>query len=182
MNNSKIGNLLAYISSKVKDINLRKLIKLVYLIDEESVSSRGLSVTWLTYYAWEKGPVAPCIYDIKQNGGSFSKYIHVYRNREEKVIVTPSVNEKESALQFSKKELKLIDGIIHKYGSLSADELSDITHKQGGLWDTAKKKYNPDFKSSNGRSDIELNLIDLLQGDDGKISIYKDAYEIAVMC
>lgn len=37
MNNSKIGNLLAYISSKIEDINLRKLIKLVFLIDEESV-------------------------------------------------------------------------------------------------------------------------------------------------
>ena len=103
MNQSKIGNLLAYLSSKVKDINLRKLIKLVYLIDEESVVSRGLSVTWLTYYVWEKGPVAPCIYNIKQNGGDFSKYVNVHRDREEKVIVTPVVNEKESALQFSKK-------------------------------------------------------------------------------
>lgn len=182
MNTSKIGNLLAYISSKVKDINLRKLIKLVYLIDEESVSSRGLSVTWLTYYVWEKGPVAPCIYDIKKNGGNFSKYISIHRNSEEKVIVTPSVNERESALQFSKKELKLIDAIIRKYGSLSADELSDITHRPGGLWDMAKKKYNPDFKSSNGCSDIELNLMDLLQGDDEKMSVYNNAYEIAVMC
>ena len=182
MNTSKIGNLLAYISSKVKDVNLRKIIKLVYLIDEESVSLRGLSVTWLTYYVWERGPVAPCIYDIKQNGGDFSKYINVHRNREEKLIITPSVNEKESALQFSKKELKLINDIIHKYGSLSANDLSDITHRSGGLWDIAKKKYNPDFKSFNGRSDIELNLIDLLQGDEEKISVYNDAYEIAVMC
>ncbi|WP_297676966.1 Panacea domain-containing protein [uncultured Bacteroides sp.] len=182
MNQSKIGNLLAYLSSKVKDINLRKLIKLVYLIDEESVVSRGLSVTWLTYYVWEKGPVAPCIYNIKQNGGDFSKYVNVHRDREEKVIVTPVVNEKESALQFSKKELRLIDSIIRKYGSLSADELSEITHKPDGLWDKAKKKYNPNFKSSNGCSEIELNLMDLIQGDNEKISVYNDAYEIAVMC
>lgn len=182
MNGSKIGNLLAYISSKVKDINLRKLIKLVYLIDEKSVTSRGLSVTWLTYYVWEKGPVAPCLYDIKQNGGAFSEYIEVHRNREEKVIVTPSVKEEKSALQFSKKELKLIDSVIHEYGGLSADELSEITHKRNGLWDVAKKKNNIDFESCKGRSDIKLNLIDLLEGDDEKISVYNDAYEIAVMC
>lgn len=182
MNNSKIGNLLAYISSKIKDINLRKLIKLVYLVDEESVCLRGISITWLTYYVWEKGPVAPCIYDIKQNGGSFSKYVKVHRNREEKIIVTPSVNEKESSFQFSKKELQLIDSVIDKYGNLSADELSEITHKPGGLWATAKKKFNPDFKSSNGRSEIELDLRDLIQGDYEKVSVYDDAYEIAVMC
>ena len=172
MNNSKIGNLLAYISSKIEDINLRKLIKLVFLIDEESVRSRGISVTWLTYYAWEKGPVAPCIYEIKDRGGIFSKYISVHRNREEKVIIT----------QFSKKELRLIDSIIDKYGQLSADDLSEITHKPGGLWDIAKKKYNPNFKSSNGRSDIKLNLKDLIEGDEEKISVYNDAYEIAIMC
>lgn len=98
MNNSKIGNLLAYISSKIEDINLRKLIKLVFLIDEESVRSRGISVTWLTYYAWEKGPVAPCIYEIKDRGGIFSKYISVHRNREEKVIITPFVDKNESSM------------------------------------------------------------------------------------
>lgn len=182
MNNSKVGNLLAYISSKVNGINLRKLIKLVYLIDEESVCLRGISVTWLTYYAWEKGPVAPCIYDIKQDGGSFSKYVNVHRDKEERIIVTPSVDEKESSLQFSKKELRLIDSIIHKYESLSADELSEITHRPGGLWDMAKKKHNPDFKSSDGRSDIKLDMIDLIQGDNEKMGIYNDAYEIAVMC
>lgn len=55
MDKSKIGNLLAYISVTIPNVNLRKLIKLVYLIDERSVKSRGLSVTWLDYYAWEKG-------------------------------------------------------------------------------------------------------------------------------
>lgn len=83
MNNSKIGNLLAYISSKIEDINLRKLIKLVFLIDEESVRSRGISVTWLTYYAWEKGPVAPCIYEIKDRGG-FSLNTLVFTETEKK--------------------------------------------------------------------------------------------------
>ena len=179
MNNSKIGNLLAYISSKIEDINLRKLIKLVFLIDEESVRSRGISVTWLTYYAWEKGPVAPCIYEIKDRGGIFSKYISVHRNREEKVIITPFVDKNESSIQFSKKELRLIDSIIDKYGQLSADDLSEITHKPGGLWDIAKKKYNPNFKSSNGRSDIKLNLSTYdMEVNDNSITLTQKEFEI----
>ena len=56
-----------------------------------------------------------------------------------KVIITPFVDKNESSIQFSKKELRLIDSIIDKYGQLSADDLSEITHKPGGLWDIAKK-------------------------------------------
>lgn len=182
MNKLKIGNLLAYISTQVPDINLRKLIKLVYLIDEKSVVSKGMSVTWLEYYVWEKGPVAPCIYETKyNNGGDFSRYISTYRNKEEKVIVRSIINRDSSSMQFSKNELKLIDAVIDKYGRMSADELSEITHRSGGLWDAAKKKYRPNFKESDGRSDIKLNLADLICGDDEKMSVYEDARDIAML-
>lgn len=36
MNKNKIGSLLAYILSTIPEINLRKLIKLIYLIDKQS--------------------------------------------------------------------------------------------------------------------------------------------------
>ena len=49
MDIAKVGNLLAYIASNIPNINLRKLIKVVFLIDEISVIERGLSVTWLDY-------------------------------------------------------------------------------------------------------------------------------------
>lgn len=165
----------------IPNINLRKLIKLVYLIDETSVMSRGLSVTWLDYYVWEKGPVAPSIYDIKSaDGNRFSTYVSSHRNKEDKVIVTPNISKADSSLQFSKKELRLIDSVIARYGCLSADELSEVTHRVGGLWDIAKKKYHPDFRLSNGRSDIKLNMEDLIQGDEEKTSIYEEAHEIAM--
>lgn len=181
MNKLKIGNLLAYISASVPNINLRKLIKLVYLIDEESVICRGLSVTWLDYYVWEKGPVAPCIYNIKlNNGGAFSPYVSSHRNKEEKVIVTSNLSKADSVIQFSKKELKLINSIIDRYGHMSADELSEITHRTGGLWETAKKASNLDFKKLDGRSDIKLNLKDLIQRDEEKMGVYEDAFDIAM--
>lgn len=181
MDKSKIGNLLAYISVAIPNVNLRKLIKLVYLIDERSVKSRGLSVTWLDYYAWEKGPVAPRIYEIKQdNGGVFSQYISSSRNAEGKVIIASKISKSDSAIQFSKKELKLIDSILLEYGNMSADDLSDITHSDNGLWDIAIKKHNPDFKKSCGRSDIKLDLEDLISGDEEKMGVYEDARDIAM--
>ena len=58
-NREKNGALLAYIASNIPGINLRKLLKVVYLIDEQFMKLRGFPLTWFDYYAWAKGPVAP---------------------------------------------------------------------------------------------------------------------------
>ena len=180
MNKNKIGSLLAYISSTIPDINLRKLIKIVYLIDERSVKTRGLSVTWLDYYVWEKGPVAPCIYDIKNNGGEFSHFITAEKNDEEKYIIQPIISLKTSTMQFSPKELLLIDSILDEYGHLSADELTEITHCVGGLWDKAKKANQLNFGQQK-KTDVRIELSDLIVEDEDKMGIYEDAREIALL-
>lgn len=180
MNYIKIGSLLAYISSRIKDINLRKLIKLVYLIDEKSVCDRGIPITWLDYYVWKKGPVAPCIYELKNNGGKFSNFVSVLRNRENKVIIIPSINELDSSLLFSRKELKLINEIIDEYGNLSADNLSLITHEINGLWYCAKKRHNINFEHSS-QTNIKLDLRELIKKDQEKINVYNDAHDIAML-
>ena len=70
VNKERNGALLAYIAKNVPYINLRKLLKIIYLIDEKFMELRGFPLTWFDYYAWAKGPVAPEVYDIKN--GAFS--------------------------------------------------------------------------------------------------------------
>ena len=65
-NRQKNGAVLAYIANKVRGINMRKMLKIIYLIDERYMSLRGFPLTQLDYYVWEKGPVAPEIYAIKE--------------------------------------------------------------------------------------------------------------------
>ena len=65
VNKHKNGVLIAYIAQSILDINLRKLLKLIYLIDEKFMEQRGFPLTWFDYYAWERGPVAPEVYEIK---------------------------------------------------------------------------------------------------------------------
>lgn len=69
----------------------------------------------------------------------FSPNISSSRNAEGKVIIASKISKSDSAIQFSKKELKLIDSILLEYGNMSADDLSDITHSDNGLWDIAIK-------------------------------------------
>lgn len=180
MNKNKIGSLLAYISSVIPGVNLRKLIKLVYLIDERSVVTRGISVTWLDYYVWEKGPVAPCIYEIKNKGGEFCKYVTTEKNEEEKYIVLPLTEKQDNMMQFSSKELYLIDSILDEYGKMSADELTEITHCVGGLWDKAKKTHQLNFEIQK-KTDVKIELSDLIAEDEEKMGVYEDAREIALL-
>ena len=180
MNKNKIGSLLAYISFAIPEINLRKLIKIVYLIDERSVVTRGLSVTWLEYYVWEKVPVAPCIYDIKNKGGEFARYITAEKNEEEKYIVQPVISRQASMMQFSAKELLLIDSILDEYGHFSADELTEITHCAGGLWDKAKKTHRLNFEHQK-KTDVRIELSDLIMEDEDKMGVYEDAREIVLL-
>jgi uncharacterized phage-associated protein len=84
VNRDKNGTLLAYICLNVPGINLRKLLKLVYLIDERFVITRCFPLTWFSYYAWEKGPVASEVYDIK-NGG-FSDFVCCKKIRKDKTL------------------------------------------------------------------------------------------------
>ena len=65
-NRVRIGALLAYIANKVPGITMRKMLKIIYLIDERFMRLRGFPFTWLDYYVWEKGPVAPEVYSIKK--------------------------------------------------------------------------------------------------------------------
>lgn len=180
MNKNKIGSLLAYISSTIPEINLRKLIKLIYLIDEQSVTTRGISVTWLDYYVWEKGPVAPCIYEIKNKGGEFASFVTSYKNREEKVVISPLIDNQTSSMQFSPKELHLINSILNEYGKMNADELTEITHRPGGLWDKAKKEHQLNFEIQN-KTNVRIELSDLIAEDEEKMAIYEDAREIALL-
>src|SRR5581483_5017913 len=73
--NSKIGNLLNYLSTRIPNLNMTKALKLLYLIDETSYMRTGAPVTWFDYKVWEKGPVAEELYNelrydqsLSQNG------------------------------------------------------------------------------------------------------------------
>ncbi len=131
VNRDKNGTLLAYICLIVPGINLRKLLKLVYLIDERFVMTRCFPLTWFSYYAWEKGPVASEVYDIK-NGG-FSDFVCCKKSKEGQNIVFPIKKKNCESInmdEFSQYEINLIDSVLNEFGHKSADELSDYTHRK----------------------------------------------------
>lgn len=174
-NKEKNGALLAYIAKNVPDIHLRKLLKIVYLIDEKFMELRGFPLTWFDYYAWAKGPVAPEVYDVKQ--GAFSEFVTCHKDNNGSNIVEAVLPSKYQVLKqmdiFSPFEMGIIDEIVFKYEGMTADELSALTHEEGSLWSRIVKQYDVSFVD--GKSAIEIPL-QLLNGDDvDKNEIYEDA-------
>jgi len=181
VNREKNGVLLAYLAERIPNVTLRKLLKLVYLTDEKFTIERGFPLTWFNYFAWEKGPVAPEVYDVKN--GSFADFVQCHRNSNDKYEVSPvsgALTEDRLNL-YSRYEMNMIDGIISKYGSMSADELTDITHLENTLWSKVVNENKLTFSDS-GRSDCEIHLNRLIEGDEEKEEVFEDALEYMQFC
>ncbi len=181
VNKEKNGVLLAYLAERIPNVTLRKLLKLVYLTDEKFTIERGFPLTWFNYFAWKKGPVAPEVYDVKN--GSFADFVQCHRNSNDKYEVSPvggALTEDRLTLS-SRYEMNMIDEIISKYGSMSADELTDITHLENTLWSKVVNENKLTFSDS-GRSDCEIHLNRLIEGDEEKEEVFEDALEYMQFC
>lgn len=182
VNKEKNGALLAYVAENVPQINLRKLLKIIYLLDEKFMEQRGFPLTWFNYHAWEKGPVAPEVYAVKQ--GAFCDYVHCQKNEDGKYIITPVLQHdylinKQMEL-FSLYEKDIIDTVLSEYKDKSADELTDITHRNDSLWTRVVAEQQVHF--IDGKSDIEIPLQKLNSGDSEKEAIYEDALDYMQFC
>lgn len=182
VNMERNGALLAYIAEKIPGIHLRKLLKVVYLIDEEFMEKRGFPLTWFNYLAWEKGPVAPEVYAVKE--GAFSEYVKCLKNKENKNIVMPVLQHDyligKQMESYSLYEKEIIDSVIEAYGGKTADELSDITHQENSLWTRIVDEQKVVFVE--GKSNVEIPLTRLNEGNEEKVAIYEDALDYMQFC
>lgn len=173
-NKKKIADLLVYLSSEIDKITLKKLLKIIYLIDECAMEKRGIPVTWLEYKVWKYGPVSPEIYNIKNAGGIFADDIRVAKNDLDKYEIFPK--REIDFTQFSKNEKKIIKDVVSRYGHMSADELSDLTHEDGKLWKDAVKANNLVFDETHTKTDVSIDLESILK-DATACEIYNEARE-----
>ena len=182
VNKEKNGALLAYVAENVPDINLRKLLKIVYLLDERFMELRGFPLTWFEYRAWEKGPVAPEVYAVKQ--GAFGEYVNCSKNQADKYIITPVLQHdylinKQMEI-FSSYEKDIIDNVLSEYKDKSADDLTAITHRQSSLWTRVVAEQRVQFVDC--KSDVRIPLEQLNNGDAEKVATYEDAVDYMQFC
>lgn len=173
----KIGNLLIYLSSKLDNLFLTKLLKLLYLIDETSIKESGVPVTWLEYKVWEKGPVASQVYnDIKwENTNIFGNYIDIEIIEDDYISyrILPKLEFDDS--EFSDYEIEIIDKIIEAYKDYTGTELINALHKENTIWHRIVKEKNLEIKFklfNQNTSPYKIDLSELIKNDPMKLDHY----------
>ena len=176
INKGLIGNLIIMLSEHCKPLYHTKLLKLLYLIDEEATKRIGAPITWLSYNVWQFGPVAEDIYFSKMEGvNKFSEFVRFELVSDGKYIIRP-INKFDDS-DFSDLDLQIIEDVIKKYGHLNTKQLIELTHAKDSLWEKTKKMYDIQFSDQNKTSSISLNFSELLDDDGFKKTIYYNTLE-----
>lgn len=177
INKDLIGNLIILLTERCKPLYHTKMMKLLFLIDEESTKEKGTPITWLDYKVWELGPVSPDLFFSKNPGynklNQYIKFESTGRNNAHIIRPVKSFDDSE----FSEWDIEIINNVLNKYGNLTADELITITHAKGTLWYESVKASNIRFTADNKTSDISLNFVDVIKTDDYLKSVYYSALE-----
>ena len=174
-NKELVGNLIILLAKKCAPLYHTKLIKLLYLIDEEAIRERGIPITWLDYKVWQYGPVDPAVFYIR----NFSEYISSETTTSidgnaATTIISPKKEFDDD--EFSEYDLEIIEKTLVKYQNKTANELGNITHKVGSPWDLTKKENDLDFSIAN-ISDVSIDMSRIVKNDPVKYANYKEAYE-----
>lgn len=178
INRELIGNLIILLCDKCSPLSHTKLLKLLYIIDEDAIKDSGIPITWLDYKVWKFGPVDPAIFYIENN---FGDYIKINRVDGYNGNVNSHIKPKKSFddSKFSDYDMRIIEKVIEKYGDKKAKELVDLTHKPGSPWDIAKKENTIDFSIAN-ISEISIDMSRIIKGDEEKYANYREAEDIAI--
>lgn len=174
-NKELIGNLIILLTERCKPLYHTKMMKLLFLIDQEATIEKGAPLTWLEYKAWKFGPVSQDLFYSKNEGfNKFSKYV-AFEKKNNSVLVKP-VKSFDDA-EFSEWDLEIIDNVLKKYGGKTSDELIQLTHEKDSLWDKIIKRTGVKFSADNQTSDEIINFLELIENDDFKKSIYFSTLE-----
>jgi len=175
-NKELIGNMIVLLANRCKPLYHTKLLKLLYLIDEEATRQTGAPITWLKYNVWQFGPVSEDVYYSKIQGyNKFDDFVRFEPAGENAFIIRPVSDFDDS--EFSELDLEIINHVLDKYGKMDTRELVNITHAKDSLWEETKKRFGIHFSENNKTSDVPLNLVELIADDNFKKSVYYSTLE-----
>jgi uncharacterized phage-associated protein len=175
--NSKIGNLLNYLSTRIPNLNMTKALKLLYLIDETSYMRTGVPVTWMDYKVWEMGPVAEELYNelryeqsFVQNGEAINLEHFIETSKSDykgQTQITILPKSDYDLGEFSAFEKELIDNIIDRFGTYTSKQLIELLHEKDTLWHqyVTDNNLKVNFKVYGKKSNHTIDFAQLIKDD-----------------
>ena len=168
----RIGNLLVYITDKLGgNMPKTKLLKLLYIIEEEAIKKGGSPFTELNYLYLPMGPVSTFVNtQIDKKKEPIINFIDVNKQGNS-VLISPKKAFDDS--EFSDFDIQLIDNVLSVYGKMNGKELIEYTHREGSPW----KKLNDQYQGSPPSDKRTLDLSILLEDENVDFSLREIAKE-----
>lgn len=126
-------------------IEILKLMKLMYLAERESISEYGEPMTGDRLVSMPHGPVLSCTLDhvnnfIESGDGGWNYWI---KDRENHILALKiEENLPDILLELSEADIAILDDTFKEFGGMSSFELRDYTHDKCIEWE------DPDYSSS----------------------------------
>jgi uncharacterized phage-associated protein len=128
----KIGNTLVLFAERAPGLSKTKLLKLLYLLEEQHIKKYSIPLLGIDFEVWQAGPVAREIFiDLSQEPFLFKDFIET-ENYSDAVYIRPK--KPFSDAEFSDNELEMMNFILDHFGRMSANELVKLTHRKSSLW------------------------------------------------
>lgn len=160
----KIGNSVIYLSTRVGELAKTKLLKLLFLLEEDSIKKFGKPFFGLNYKLWQFGPVAESIYQELTG-----EEIHIFKdyfkkNQFDEFEAIKEFNDDE----FSDNDMSLLNERVNFSRNKIAKDFVDITHAPNSLWTRTAKKYGvyEDLELKKiPKTDYSIDFSMLFEGD-----------------
>jgi uncharacterized phage-associated protein len=135
----KLGNAIIYLSEKVNYPYKTKLLKLIFLLEEESIKRYGHPFFNIRFDVWRLGPVSKELFiEFSEEPILLQEYIQLSPTTEGTVI---KGKKSFSDDEFNDLEIELLEEISYKYRDSVANDLVELTHQEGSLWKITAEKF-----------------------------------------
>jgi uncharacterized phage-associated protein len=175
---SKIGNAIVFLCEQLGSIPKTKLLKLIYLIEENSIKQYGMPFFNVNFKVWHLGPVEPDLYaEFTSTPFLLSDFIKL-KETSNGIYIDTKVSFSDD--EFSNNEIEQLKYIVENYGSKTGSQLIDLTHKKGSPWYTTAERtglldiFEHKLKNSSNET---VDLLSLIDGDQYKLQTYNQHCE-----
>lgn len=181
---AKLGNALIFLIEKLgpfTQVSKTHLLKLIYIVEETSIKRFGIPFFNLRFNVWKLGPVSKDLYvELTEEPNLLADYIGL-KNVSNKSFAEVYAKIHFSDEEFSDNELALLEDISERFKYCTAKELINFTHRVDTPWYNAAQKNGLLEVLESGQintTDIEIDLAEIIQNEDDKLSLYETHKEI----
>jgi len=143
-NDRKAAQVVAFFCEKEGgEIDVLKVVKLVYLADREAMASWGFPITNDKHVSMPHGPVNSLTYEMIGGGGESEDWQNLLSDRKDYRIALARALGEDDDDELSDAEIEAMNAVWDRFGSMSKYEVRDWTHDHCPEWEDPNGSSTP---------------------------------------